>query len=223
MSDDEGSDAGSFQHDDVEILMAWTQKMAATAAVASGLLVFGHQAMAQWAAKPPPSATTAPTPGTPSSPDQPPDHTTATFGDWTLRCDRRLDLTPPQRVCELGLVIQKPGETAAQAQIALGRVARGETLRITAVLPPNVALKTNPKVVIEGQEPPSTELSWTRCIAGGCFADAAVSPALLNSLRSRTEPGRLDYRDGTDREMTLPISFRGVKAALDALAREEAN
>ncbi len=160
---------------------------------------------------------------TPSSSVQAPDHTTATFGDWTLRCDRRLDLTPPQRVCELGLVIQKQGESGAQAQIALGRIARGAALRITAVLPPNVALKTNPKVVVEGQEPPSTELLWTRCIAGGCFADAAVLPTLLNSLRTRTEPGRLDYRDGTERDQTIPISFRGVNAALEALAREEAN
>ena len=195
--------------------MAWAQKIAATAVFTSGLLVLTPHAIAQSA--------TPPKAGTPSQPAQTPDHTTATFGDWTLRCDRRLDLTPPQRVCELGLVIQKQGEAGAQAQIALGRVARGETLRITAVLPPNVALKANPKVVVEGQEPPSTELSWTRCIAGGCFADAAVSPALLNSLRTRTEPARLDYRDGTDRDMTLPISFKGVSPALEALAREEAN
>lgn len=201
--------------------MAWTQKMTAIAVFASSLLILGPQAIAQWAT--PPLSTTAPKAGPPSSSDLAPDTTTATFGDWTLRCDRRLDLKPPQRVCELGLVVQKQGETGAQAQFALGRVARGEALRITAVLPPNVALKTNPKVIIDGKEPLSTDLSWTRCIAGACFADAAVSAALLSSLRSRTEPGRLDYRDGTDREVTLPISFRGVSSALEALAREEAN
>ena len=199
--------------------MAWAQNMAAAAAFALGLLALGSHAMAQ-SASPPPSSSTA-APPSPSGPV--PDHTTATFGDWTLRCDRRADLAPPQRVCELGLVVQKQGESGAQAQIALGRVARGGALRITAVLPPNIAIKSNPKVIVEDLKPPTTDLSWTRCIAGACFADAAVSTALLDSLRTRTEPGRLDYRDGTDRDITLPLSFRGVGEALAALAREEAN
>lgn len=198
--------------------MAWISKAITAAALcASGPLLAGPQAMAQWATKPP-SSTPAEKAPTASTPDQ----TTATFGDWTLRCDRRLDLTPPQRICELLLVIHKPGETAAQAQIAIGRVAAGQALRITAVLPPNVALKTNPKVVIDGQKPLSTGLSWTRCMAGACFADAEIPPDLLNALRSRTEPARLDYRDGTEREVSQTVSFRGVRPALDALAREEA-
>lgn len=185
--------------------MARTWTMMAT--VASGVLLAG-QAMAQ----------TSP-PKTPLG--QIPDHTTATFSDWTLRCDRRLDLTPPQRICELGLVIQKPGEAGAQAQMAIGRIALGQPLRITAVLPSNVALKTAPRIVIEGQLQLPTALSWTRCIAGACFADSEISPDLLNALRTRTEPVRLDYRDATDREVTQSVSLRGLRPALEALALEE--
>lgn len=202
--------------------MTWSQSTIAAAAVcASVLLLVGHQAVAQTA---PPSAppTTLPPAGAAGS-NQLPDHISTTFGDWTLRCDRRLDLTPPQRVCELGLVVQKAGESGAQAQIAVGRVARSAALQITAVVPPNLAFQTKPRVVVEGQDPSSTDLSWTRCIVGGCFADSPISPALLNSLRSRTDPGRLEYRDGAGREVTLSVSFLGVKSALDALAREEAN
>src|SRR6187402_2707847 len=125
--------------------MAWTEKVTAAAVFASSLVLLSASTMAQ-------SAATPTKPSTPSSPDPGPDTTTATFGDWTLRCDRRLDLTPPQRVCELGMVVQKQGETAAQAQFALGRVARGEALRITAVLPPNIAIKSNPKVVVDGKD-----------------------------------------------------------------------
>jgi|LNAP01.1.fsa_nt_gb invasion protein IalB len=193
-----------------------SEAITAAAICAFGPLLAGS-AIAQWATKPP-SSTPAEKAQTSSTPDQ----TTATFGDWTLRCDRRLDLTPPQRICELLLVIHKPGETAAQAQIAIGRVAAGQALRITAVLPSNVALQTNPRVVIDGQRSSSTALSWTRCIAGACFADAEIPPDLLNALRSRTEPARLDYRDGTEREVTQAVSFRGVRPALDALAVEEA-
>jgi len=197
--------------------MAWISKAIATAALCTcaGPLL-DMEAGAQWANK----ASSAAPGGTSTEPI--PDNTTATFGDWTLRCDRRLDLSPPQRVCELGLAIQKAGEPGVQAQLAIGRVAPGQALRMTAVLPPNVALNTNPRVVVEGQQPASTFLSWTRCLAGACFADAEISGQLLKDLQLRTEPGRLDYRNGTDREVSQSISLRGVRPALDALAREEA-
>ncbi|HZX83424.1 MAG TPA: invasion associated locus B family protein [Reyranella sp.] len=191
--------------------MSLTGKIVAT--TASGLLLAGHPVIAQSPPAPPAAKTSS---------AQVADQTTATFGDWTLRCDRRVDLTPPQRVCELGLVILKPGETGAQAQIAVGRVAPGRPLQITAVLPPNVALKTNPRVVIDGQQPSSTILTWSRCVAGACFADAELSPALMNAMRLRTDPARLDYRDGTDRDVSQSVSFRGVRPALEALAQEEA-
>ena len=207
----------------VEISMGLLPKITSNAILALGLLVLSWQAMAQPANKSTPSATPAPAPGMISSPNPTPDHTTATFDDWTLRCDRRLDITPSRRICELGLMVQKPGESGVQAQMAIGRVSRGEPLRFTAVLPPNVGLKTRPRLVVEGQEGASADLSWTRCIAGGCFADAELSTAALAILRSRTEPGRLNYRDGTERESTISISFRGLAAALDALAREEEN
>jgi invasion protein IalB len=202
--------------------MTWSQSSIATAALCiSVLLLVGRQAIAQ-ATSPSSPPTTSPPAGAAAS-SEVPDHISTTFGDWTLRCDRRPDLTPPQRVCELGLLVQKAGEAGAQAQIAVGRVARSAALQITAVVPPNLAFQTKPRMVIEGPDPSSTDLSWTRCIVGGCFADAAMSPALLNSLRSRTDPGRLEYRDGAGREVTLSVSLLGLKSALDALAREEAN
>ena len=197
--------------------MVWIFRTITIAVIATSGPLLAGQAAAQWAPKPPSSTPAEKAPNT-SAPDQ----TTATFGDWTLRCDRRPDLTPPQRICELVLSIQKPGESAAQAQVAIGRVAAGQALRVTVALPPNVALKSNPRMVIEGQRPLTATLSWTRCIAGACFADAELSSELLDILRSRTEPARLDYRDGTEREVSQSVSFRGVRPALDALAREEA-
>lgn len=149
-----------------------------------------------------------------------PDQTTASYGDWTLRCNRRVDLTPPRRFCEMALIVQKPGEASAQGQVAVGRVARNEPLKVTAVLPPNLAFKTAPKLVTDGKDAVAIELAWTRCISGACFSDAPLSEETLSKLRSRTEAGRIDYRDGTDREASLPVSFRGFSQALDALARE---
>lgn len=205
-------------------MVAWaSRKRAATATACAWALLVGHPAFAQPA--PPPASPSATTPdaAAPSSLKLPPDQTTALFGDWTLRCDRRVDLTPPQRVCELGLIVKKEGEASAVAQVAVGRVTRDGALQITAVLPPNVTLLSRPKVMVDGQEAASADLSWTRCISGGCFAGAPLSPALLKGLRSNVEAGRLDYLDGTGRSVTLSVSLRGIIPALDALAREEVN
>ena len=152
-----------------------------------------------------------------------PDHTTATYGDWILRCDRRMDLSPPRRFCELALIVQKPGEASAQGQVAVGRVTPNEPLKVTAVLPPNIAFKVLPRLVADGKDAFSVELAWTRCISGACFSDAILPEDVVVKLRSRTEAGRIEYRDGADRDAVLPVSFRGLGQALEALAREPVN
>lgn len=185
-------------------------------------LQFASMAAAQQVPKAP-ATTASPAAAAPSSAGTGPDTTTASFGDWTLRCDRRQDMTPPQRFCEMAYAVQKPGDATVLGQLAVGRVTHDQPLRFTAVLPVNVALKALPKLIADGPEPVSVELAWSRCIIGACFSDAAATDEVLRRLRARTEPGRIDYRDGTDREASLPISFRGFGQALEALGREPTN
>ncbi len=164
-------------------------------------------------APPPPAAPPA------ASPAPAPDRTTASFGDWVLRCDRRPDVTPPQRFCELGQTVQRQGDAGPQAQIALGRVLPGDPLRLTLLLPINVGLEKAPK--LSGDQV-SLDLAWARCLPSGCFANAAVPGDLLARLRSVKDAGRVEYRDGTGRDVTLPISFRGFDEAYEALRIENA-
>jgi invasion protein IalB len=188
-----------------------------------GILVLASSAIGQTAPKPSPTAT-APPPGmTAPSVATTPSRTTASFGDWTLRCDRNPDATPPRRSCELGFAVQNPGEQNALAQIAVGRLASAEPLRFTAMLPPNVTLPAGPKLFIDGKEPASVDLTWVRCLPGGCFATADVSDDLLRKLRSSATPGRFEYRDAANREVKLPVSFRGFGEAFDALGKEVVN
>src|SRR4051794_27922364 len=46
-----------------------------------------------------------------------PERTTASFGDWVLRCEAAV--TPAQRVCEVAQVITLQGQTSPTAQVAL--------------------------------------------------------------------------------------------------------
>jgi invasion protein IalB len=180
-----------------------------------GLLVLASSAIAQTAPKPaavPPAAVTS----TPS-------RTTASFGDWTLRCDRLADATPPRKNCELSLVVQNASDQNVLAQVAVGRPASGEPLRFTTVLPANIAVTVTAKLVVDGKEAASLDLGWVRCLPGGCIATAVVSDDVMRKLKASPTPGRIEYQDAAGREIKLPISLRGFGEAFDALGKESVN
>lgn len=66
------------------------------------------------------------------------------------------------------------------------------------------------------------DLTWRRCLPGGCLADGAVSEDALRRVRGWTEPARVTFADGTGRIVALPFSPRGLTQALDALAKDDA-
>jgi invasion protein IalB len=160
-------------------------------------------------------------PGPPAAPPPPPPpplvephRTTADFGDWTLRCER-----PEGRpaVCEVAQNMLSGAQPIAQ--LAIGRPAAGEPLRLTLLLPSNITLSASPRVSADASVP-TLELTWLRCLPVGCLADRAVDDAALARLRAQAEPGRITYLDGSGREVILPFSPRGLAGALDALARQ---
>ena len=188
------------------------------ATLATGLIAIAP-AFAQNAA---PKATTPPA-STSLAQAPLPDRTTASFGDWTMRCERRRDSGTPVKLCELSQAIQRAGDAGPLAQLAVGRVAASDPMKLTVVLPLNVALAAAPKVAADTKDGPSMQTTWQRCIPAGCLASATLSDDLLKKLRVAGETGKLDYRDAGDREVSLPFSLRGLPEALDALTRESTN
>lgn len=161
---------------------------------------------------------TAQTPPTPTEPQA----TSATFGDWTLRCVRQGEGAQAARSCEIVQTVQAQGQAqqSAVAQYAFGRIAKGEPLKLTLVLPASVSFPSSVQLMLPDNDSQPTELPWRRCLAAACVADMEPVPALLQRWRSATETGRLQFRDAAGRDTTLPFSFRGLAPALDALARE---
>jgi hypothetical protein len=47
-----------------------------------------------------------------------------------------------------------------------------------------------------------------------------VSEEAIGTFGAQTEPGRIVFKDAADREVALPLSFRGLAQALAALAKE---
>lgn len=147
-----------------------------------------------------------------------PEFTTAGFGDWVLRC------TQPEgraKNCELVQSLNAQGQVVAQ--FALGRPEAGQPLRLTLAIPPNLAIDTPPRLVPNAAANDAravVDLVWRRCFPTLCLADVAPSDALLQQFRRQTENAQVRFVSGEGRENTLPLSLRGLAAALDALARE---
>jgi invasion protein IalB len=166
-------------------------------------------------------AQTAPRPASPASHAATPDATTASFGDWILRCGRGSDVPPLQRSCELYHTVAKQGDGGSRAMIALGRLPGTKPLLVTAMVPPNVSLPAVPRVQIDGREPLSIDLAWTRCAPNACFATAVVADEVLRKMKANKDPGRLLYRDANDQEVVLAVSFRGFAEGWDAFHQGE--
>lgn len=145
-----------------------------------------------------------------------PARTTATYDDWTLRCDRSTGTF----VCEIVQSVTTGGPPVAA--FAVGRSTRAEPLRLTLLTPHNISIEANPRLLAaEGdRDMPPLDLAWRRCLPAGCFADAALNDDALRRLRARTDPLRLTFTDGAGREVALPFSLRGLGPALNALIRD---
>ncbi len=149
-----------------------------------------------------------------------PQETSATYGDWSLRCIRQGEGAQARRNCEVVQTLRQQGQTQPFAQVALGRPEPGRGMRMVVLLPPNVAFPSTVKVAAAEGQPPLLELAWRRCLPNACVADAEMAAPTLTQLRAWTEAGRLTFQNGLGREVTVPFSLRGLPQALDALAKE---
>jgi invasion protein IalB len=149
---------------------------------------------------------------------QAPQRTTATYEDWTVRCETPA-ASPAQKSCEMVQTTQMQGQAAPVTQIAIGRPLKTDPLRLVIGVPVNVWLATPAKLVYDDKQP-GLAAAFTRCVPQGCFADTTLSDDMIKRLRARTDAGRLEFKDSTQRDVAFPVSFKGFGQAFDALMKE---
>lgn len=166
----------------------------------------------------PAQAQTKEAPAAPPPVSADPQNTSATYGDWVVRCSRAGEGAQIMRLCEAVQSIQVQGQGLI-AQIAIGRPTPKEPLRLTVLLPSNVSFPSTVKIGVDEKDTQGLDLVWRRCIQGGCFADTEIKEDVLKHWKTQTGNGRVQFKDGTGREIALPFSFRGLSQALDGLAK----
>lgn len=147
-----------------------------------------------------------------------PQSTTATFGDWVLRCVREAPPDRPQRVCEVAQTLEVKGQGVV-AQIALRRGSPKEPMRMTIALPPNISLSSKVRVSVTDKDENPCEVEWKRCLPGACVAEGEVRDDLVRTWRAQTGAGQVRYAVASGQQVSLTFSFRGLAVALDNLAK----
>lgn len=149
-----------------------------------------------------------------------PETTTATYGVWTLRCTHRREGDTTQRICEVEQSVVPQGQQNPIAQIGFGRLSPKDDMHITVILPTNITFQTAPRVTAEDKDP-GVELTWRRCVPGGCVADAVMKEDTLRAWHSvAADTGRLLFVNATGQNVAVEFSFRGFGQAMDAFAKE---
>jgi invasion protein IalB len=154
-------------------------------------------------------------PGAPSAPQQ----TTATYEDWIVRCETHPG-PPPQKFCEMVQFTQvKGGQGGIVSQVAIGRAAKGQPVKLVIQLPIGVWLPTGIKLTA-GAKDPGLLTTFKRCLPQACFTDAEINADMIKKFRTATEAGQIQFKDGNQKDASLPVSFKGFGTAYDALQKE---
>lgn len=152
---------------------------------------------------------------------QNPSVTTTQFDDWALTCRKPGNAGPSNQSCELVQTIMVKGQKYPFAQLLVGKVD-GETLpQIMAVLPANIALPSSVSVSVDEKDTTPLELKWSRCVQTACFAAATMKDEIRKKWSALDTRGRIVFKASNRQDITIPFSFKGLKSALEALAREK--
>ena len=149
-----------------------------------------------------------------------PVQTTATYGDWTLRCESGQQGDKARKICEVIQFLQPPGQSTPIAQVAFGKLETGNDLHVVAALPVNIVFPSSVKIGLDEKDPKAVDLVWRRCLPGGCFAEAPATDDALGRWRNASGPGRLVFKDAGNHDIAVAVPFRGLSQALDALAKQ---
>jgi invasion protein IalB len=150
---------------------------------------------------------------------QAPQRTTAAYGDWLVRCDVQPG-NPPQKSCDVAVVLPGQGQNASPlGQVLISRPNKKEPMRLVVQLVANVLIPPGVRLIYDDKQP-VLAVPFSRCFPAACFASAPLADDAAKKLHARADPGRLEYKDGTQKDVAIAVSFNGFSAAFDAWQKE---
>lgn len=145
---------------------------------------------------------------------QTPQRTTASYDDWTVRCE----VNDTVKICEMVQAMQIKGQAQPVTQIAIGRQSGKDPMKIVYQVPINVWLPAGVKLTADDKDPGLVGV-YRRCLPGACIADSEIKDDVIKKLRGLTDNGKLQFKDGALQDIAIPVSFKGFGQAYDAMTK----
>ena len=140
-----------------------------------------------------------------------PAQTTATYGEWTVRCVAR-EALPPCDMLQVA-VAQDSGRQVLRLSLAhLGE----DRIGVQAWVPLGVMVSAGAMVRADGKRVELPGFGFTRCEGSGCFIEAIVPEASLAPFK-RGREGVVAMLDSAGNPRGTRLGFSGFTAALEAM------
>lgn len=141
-----------------------------------------------------------------------PSRTSATYDDWVVRCERA---EGGSKVCEVAQTLQIGNQQQGLvAQVVFGKLKNDAPLRLVLQLPVGVWLPGG-ATFTAGDNGKAIPASFKFCIQA-CIADTDLSAQEAAALPTASGAASLAFQDRNQAQITLPISLKGLAAALAA-------
>jgi invasion protein IalB len=157
--------------------------------------------------------------GLSSAQAQTPQQTTATYGDWVVSCLIPQD-SDGKKACAVAQSQLIQGQTNPVSRITISRLAKNEPFKLFLQVPANVWFQGGVVSFVTDQSEPLLAATFRWCIPARCLADADLTNADLTKLRAQKKPGRIAYKNASQTDVSIQLSFNGFSEALDALQKE---
>jgi invasion protein IalB len=157
-------------------------------------------------------------PAVPAAAGQEPQHTTATYGDWVVRCDIQPG-PPAQKACDMEQLAQMQGQANPISRVAIPLPPKGESPKLFVQLPVNVSFTAPIKITADDKDGGITT-PFRRCVPAGCFGELDLREELQKKFRASAEPGKIIYKDAADHDIAIPVSFKGFAQAYETLLKQ---
>jgi len=146
-----------------------------------------------------------------------PIQTTATYGNWTVRC-RAAKSAGAGKLCEMVQAITPAKSPGAIANIALGQPGADAVVRMVIQLP--IAISLSEPVSIAVNDKTVATLAYQTCYPNFCVAQAQVPNEAIGRFKAANTM-TLSFSDRTRRTINVKASLKGFTAAYQQLAKAE--
>ena len=143
--------------------------------------------------------------------------TSATYSDWVFQCVN--NGTPPKKTCDIAQVTQVRGKNITFSRVAIESAVKGKPEKLIIQLPVNVSLHDPVEVQIPGTPPSTLAAPFDHCVPAGCFASAQIKDDVLKKFNATEGMGKVTFKDAAERDIAVPMSFKGFHQAFDALSK----